>query len=126
MESRSRHTWIQGESDSRGGTAVNDRYRDTFAKLVAAIGTTCREKTFPVILGVDEAHKFVADNPDSVLALHKQYAADHDHAIYTSMIGLEKADATHLTPAGLIEHGKVLHQAYRELNPIGKKSKKRR
>jgi len=39
---------------------------------------------------------------------------DHN-IIFTSMIGLEKADGTHLTPKGLEEHGARLFAAYKIL-----------
>lgn len=68
----------------------------------------------PVILGLDEQHYFVVDNPQVITAQEAIAAAD-PYIIRTSMVGLEKADYSHLTPAGLVEHGDRLAAAFIEL-----------
>jgi hypothetical protein len=109
--------WIQGESDAgQPPEKINAEYKATFDALIAAVGETIGQETFPIILGVDEQHKNIVKYPDGPLALHKAYAKEHGNAAFTSMIGLEKADSTHLTPAGLVEHGKVIYEADRGLN----------
>jgi hypothetical protein len=106
--------WIQGESDSRG--ANREKYAAAFRSLVSSLEKATGETDFPILLGIDEQHPATAAKP-AILEHHQEYAKQHANAEFTSMLGLEKADATHLTPAGLIEHGKVLYSAYQKLNP---------
>jgi hypothetical protein len=108
--------WIQGEADGGSDERGVALYADLFDQMVAEIARITGETSFPILLGVDDAI-----NKTVIMHQHQRYAAEHDNARYTSMVGLEKADKTHLTPAGLIEHGKVLYTAYRELNPTGSK-----
>jgi len=67
-----------------------------------------------VILGLDEQHPFVVRNPQ-VLAAQERLAATDRAITRTSMVGLEKADTTHLTPAALLEHGARIFEAYKRL-----------
>lgn len=69
---------------------------------------------FIVILGMDEQHEWVKNFP-KVAEAQQKLAAEGKNIIFTSMIGLEKADATHLTPRGLEEHGCRLFAAYKTL-----------
>lgn len=70
--------------------------------------------TLPIILGVDEQHFWVVDQP-AVLDAHKRIARNDDQTKFTSMYGLPKADATHLTPAGLVTHGEQIFEALKPL-----------
>lgn len=47
----------------------------------------------------------------------KKLAETNSQIAFTSMMGLPKADATHLTPAGVIAHGHRLFLAFRQLSP---------
>ena len=103
--------WIQGESDAHGN-GMADEYGERLKKL---IGHFCKNMTgaqkISIILGVDEQHPRVKEYPQIVE--HQQKIAEKiPGIIFTSMIGLEKADVTHLTPVGLIEHGKRLFDAF--------------
>ncbi|MBU2883923.1 sialate O-acetylesterase [Psychrosphaera sp. B3R10] len=102
--------WIQGESDSHGKSAV--AYSKNLSALIKYVRNDLTNvPNLPVILGIDEQHKFVKKTP-LVLESHKSFAAKDPNAIFTSMLGLEKADKTHLTPTALIAHGERLSQAY--------------
>ncbi len=102
--------WIQGESDSRGKAAV--AYHKNLINLIKYVREDLAQvPKLAVILGIDEQHKLVIKNP-LVLEAHKTFSINDPNAVFTSMLGLEKADQTHLTPMGLVEHGKRLSQAY--------------
>jgi hypothetical protein len=113
--------WIQGESDAQTkelAAGYGDRLKlliDDFRKNVA------KDMTLPIILGVDEQHPLVKNFPEVVEAQQK-LAKDGQNIIFTSMIGLEKADETHLTPKGLEEHGCRLFAAYKTLASKGQQS----
>ncbi|MCG8322948.1 MAG: hypothetical protein MI921_25835 [Cytophagales bacterium] len=66
-----------------------------------------------VILGVDEQHSWVSERP-IVVEAQKNIAALDPNISFTSMIGLPKADATHLTPHGLVEHEKIISEAFKK------------
>jgi len=96
-------TWIQGESDAETDEMAL-RYRERLAVLVRHVRETLHEPDLPVILGVDEQHLWVKERPIVVEAQKQLVAADKRMA-FVSMLGLEKADISHLTPKGLVEHG---------------------
>lgn len=103
--------WVQGESDAReDDSAAAYLYR--LQRLIDDLKLkVLRTPELPVVLGVDEQHPYVQQRPEIVLA--QQRLAKHDaHIVFTSMIGLEKADQTHLTPAGLIGHGQRLFEGF--------------
>lgn len=106
--------WIQGESDAESeelAAGYENRLRvliDHFRRVVA------KEERLPIILGLDEQHWWVKAIP-KVLEAQQQIAEGDPQIIFTSMVGLEKADATHLTPRGLEEHGARLFAAYEQL-----------
>jgi hypothetical protein len=81
------------------------------------LNNVAKDKNLPIILGVDEQHPYLKKNPQVVTA-HKEIAAADKNIIFTSMIGLEKADSTHLKPCGLIKHGDRLFDAYKKLTEI--------
>jgi acetyl esterase/lipase len=106
--------WIQGESDSRNLEMAN-AYKARLKALVDDLRmNVTKQPELPVILGVDEQHKFVTQNPQ-VMHAQQSLAKDDENIVFTSMIGLEKADQTHLTPEGLEEHGRRIYAAYADM-----------
>lgn len=106
--------WIQGESD-----AENEEMAAAYELHLGALIEDLRENVvgnpdLAVILGVDEQHPWVRARPQ-VVSAQKNIAAADDNTVFTSMIGLTKADSTHLTPSGLEEHGRRIYAAYSEL-----------
>lgn len=106
--------WIQGESDAKNQTSSNV-YRLNLALLIDDLRTNVIGKQdLLILLGVDEQHPFVVKNP-AVLTAQKTLAKFDNTIGHTSMYGLEKADATHLTPNALIQHGIRLHNDLQSL-----------
>ncbi len=113
--------WIQGESDAK-----NEVMADTYYKYLKRLIDDVRQNvsmnlTLPVILGVDEQNPWVKKNQGIVQA-QKQLAQESKDTTFVSMLGLEKADATHLTPRGLEMHGKRLFIGYKKLTLISSKT----
>lgn len=106
--------WIQGESDSDTPEHVR-AYEPALTAIVKDFRARFGAK-MPVILGVDEQHGWVKKNP-GVIAAQQHLAAENPPATTTTMIGLPKADGTHLTPAGLETQGEWLYKTYRTLAP---------
>ncbi|WP_430971631.1 sialate O-acetylesterase [Sunxiuqinia rutila] len=107
--------WIQGESDAGDERAARDYYRNLKELIHDLRNTVLHTPELKVILGVDEQHRFVQNRP-IVVEAQKKLAQLDENIIYTTMYGLSKADATHLTPAGLVEHGKRIFEAYKVLD----------
>lgn len=106
--------WIQGESDAKTPEMAS-AYEVRLKKLIDDLRqNVTTNPSLVVILGVDEQHEWVRKNPQVVQA-QQALAKEDEHTIFTTMMGLEKADSTHLTPKGLEEHGKRIYEAYREL-----------
>lgn len=106
--------WIQGESDAQF-PAMAHRYRDGLKTLIEDFRTRMsRCPTTPVILCVDEQHPYVVGNPEVLQAQH-ELARTMTNVGFVSMLGLEKADVSHLTPAGLQDHGDRLFNCYKSL-----------
>jgi len=106
--------WIQGESDAETH-ALASAYESRLLSIISDMrNNVVGNSTLPIILGVDEQHFWVVDQP-AVLDAHKRIARNDDQIKFTSMYGLPKADATHLTPAGLITHGE---QIFETLKPL--------
>jgi len=108
--------WIQGESD-----AQNELAKSYFRRLSILI-KDIRENVvgnpyLPIILGVDEQHPKVKIHPEIVEA-QKRFAKSDSNTIFVSMFELEKADLTHLTPAGLEVHGIRLFEAFNALKTM--------
>jgi hypothetical protein len=61
-------------------------------------------KFVPLYAGSHELHPGIKAN-EEVLISQKQITAEDKNIAFTSMIGLEKADSTHLTPNGLQYQG---------------------
>lgn len=104
--------WIQGETDAGDEDSANE-YEKNLRDLITHLRTEVVENdALKVILGVDEQHYFVKERP-SVVEAQKRIAQKDENIIFTTMYGLPKADATHLTPLGLIEHGHRIYEAYK-------------
>jgi len=104
--------WIQGESDAKT-SALSTAYQERLAALLKHLRSDAVTGTpdLPIILGVDEQHPWVQKHPQVVEGQKKLAAADK-RITHTSMKGLEKADSTHLTPAGLEKHGLRIFKAW--------------
>lgn len=106
--------WIQGESDAGEEQTANEYYHNLKQLINNLRRTVLQKPDLKIILGVDEQHRFVKERPVVVEAQQKLAEKD-SNIIYTTMLDLPKADATHLTPVGLVEHGKRLFKAFTEL-----------
>lgn len=103
--------WVQGESDARDDDSAA-AYHYRLQRLIDDLKLkVLRAPELPVVLGVDEQHPNVQQRPEIVLT-QQRLARDDAHIVFTSMMGLEKADQTHLTPAGLIGHGQRLFEGF--------------
>jgi hypothetical protein len=106
--------WIQGESDAETH-AIASAYESGLLSIINDLrNNVVGNSTLPIILGVDEQHFQVVDQP-AVLDAHKSIANNDDQIKFTSMYGLPKADSTHLTPAGLMTHGEQIFEALKPL-----------
>ncbi len=103
--------WIQGESDAYNSTTAK-AYKSRLLSIINDLrNNVLNNSSLPVILGVDEQHKWIVNQP-AVLKAQKEIAENDDHIKFTSMYGLPKADNTHLTPAGLIIQGERIYDAF--------------
>ncbi|MBI4826337.1 MAG: hypothetical protein HY807_07950 [Nitrospirae bacterium] len=110
--------WIQGETDSKSKSFAR-WYEARFRLLINDLRiNVLKNDKLPVILGIDEQYPAIKENPE-VLEHHKAFARNNPFAVFTSMIGLEKADSTHLTPEGLEKHGGRLFDAAMKLVKCG-------
>lgn len=103
--------WIQGESDAGEENTAQEYYSNLKQMIDDLRMNVINETKLKVILGVDEQHQFVKERP-VVVEAQKKLASEDTSIVFTSMIGLPKADATHLTPEGLVAHGKRIFEAY--------------
>lgn len=95
--------WIQGESDAVEGHA--DLYEARLKAMIEDLRTrVTRMPDLPVVLGLDEQHPWVQAFPQ-VIAAQERVAQEDPWIVRTSMIGLKKADISHLTPEALQQHG---------------------
>lgn len=106
--------WIQGETDAGDEQTANDYYHNLKQLINDLRNNVLRKPDLKVILGVDELHLFVKERP-VVIEAQQRLAEEDSTIVFTSMLGLPKADGTHLTPAGLVEHGKRIFKAYIDL-----------
>ena len=106
--------WIQGESDAMdAGSAA--RYQENLTVLLNDFRSkVAGNPRLPVVLGVDEQHKFVVRRP-IIVETQKSLANADPKIVFTTMHHLRKADGTHLTPKALAEHGKRLASAYLQI-----------
>ena len=108
--------WIQGETDAGSDTTAREYYANLKQMIQHIRDVVLDEPNLKIILGVDEQHSFVKEHP-VVLAAQRRLAEEDPNIVFTSMLGLPKADATHLTPAGLVGHGKRIANAYVSMLP---------
>jgi len=106
--------WIQGESDADTDKLANAYYHNLRNMLNHFRRIIVKNPKLPILLGVDEQHPRVEMRPQIVVA-QKKIASEDENIIFTSMIGLEKSDVTHLTAKGVKEHGKRLFNSYMKL-----------
>lgn len=105
--------WIQGESDADTDEHARG-YQGLLTELIAKLRRQWQEPGLPVVLGLDEQHPGPTARP-LVVAAQKAIAAADPRVAWTSMKGLEKADESHLTSAGLLKHGERLAGALNRL-----------
>lgn len=106
--------WIQGETDAETDE-IAGKYLDNLNALIKDLRTNVlKDQQLPVILGVDEQHPWVKVRPLVVESQQRMTGSD-PRAVFVSMIGLQKADSTHLTPAGLEAHGIRLFDAFEQI-----------
>jgi hypothetical protein len=103
--------WIQGESDAQSPKA-NKAYLKNLSTLINDLERVVGNRDFKIILGVDEQHSKIVKFPGIVEAHQAFVKKNPKRAIFTSMLGLKKADSTHLLPESLKEHGERLFDAY--------------
>lgn len=103
--------WIQGESDAGEENTAREYYCNLKQMIDDLRLNVINEPHLKIILGVDEQHHFVKERP-VVVEAQKKLASEDTSIVFTSMLGLPKADATHLTPEGLVAHGKRIFEAY--------------
>lgn len=106
--------WIQGESDGET-PQMAAAYQDNLRVLLDdLLGKVLSQPSLPTLLGVDEQHPYMVAQPE-VVAAQKRLAQMREKTAFTSMHGFEKADETHLTPAGVLAQGERLAQDYLHL-----------
>ncbi|WP_215225092.1 sialate O-acetylesterase [Echinicola shivajiensis] len=104
--------WIQGETDA-GDEQEAEMYQSNLNHMIDHLrNDVLAYDDLKIILGVDEQHYLVEERPIVVVAQQK-IAQEDVNIIYTTMYGLPKADKTHLTPAGLVEHGNRIYKAFK-------------
>ncbi|MDN3688539.1 sialate O-acetylesterase [Cyclobacterium jeungdonense] len=106
--------WIQGETDAGNENTAKEYHANLREMINDLRRNVINEPNLKIILGVDEQHPFVKERP-VVVEAQKKLAAEDSTIAFTSMKGLSKADATHLTPEGLVAHGKRIFDAYLSL-----------
>ncbi len=105
--------WIQGESDAGNENTARNYYLNLKRMIRDLRQNVLNEPNLKIILGVDEQHPFAKECP-VVVEAQRRLAEEDITIVYTSMLSLPKADATHLTPAGLVKHGMRIFMAYLE------------
>lgn len=103
--------WIQGETDAGNEHAAKDYYHNLKKLINDFRNNVLHKPDLKIILGVDEQHPFVKERP-VVVEAQRKLAEEDENIVFSSMMGLPKADATHLTPEGLVKHGKRIFNAY--------------
>jgi hypothetical protein len=105
---------VQGESDAENKLMAS-QYYFRIKSIIQHFRKSQGYEHLPVVLGVDEHHPWVKANT-AIVAAQKKLAIEDPCIAFTSKKELPKADVTHLTPEGLIEHGSVLYKAWRKLS----------
>jgi hypothetical protein len=102
--------WIQGESDAT--IELADGYFSRLKGLIENIRINMvKNPKLPVITSVNERHPYVKKFP-VIVEFHQEIAKGDNHIVFIPMIGLEQHPDTHLTPSGLVEHGKRLFDGF--------------
>jgi len=108
--------WIQGESDSNSQAAASAYFNNLSLLLNDFKNNVVNNPNLPIILGVDEQYFNLTDHiQPEILNAHQDIALNNNNIKFTSMYGYPKADVTHLTPIGLIDHGENLFDSYQLL-----------
>jgi len=108
--------WIQGESDSNSQTAASAYNTNLNTLLDDFRNNVASDTELPMLLGVDEQYFNISGQEQhEILNAHQDKALNDDFIKFTSMYGYPKSDVTHLTPAGLINHGEDLFDAFQLL-----------
>lgn len=103
--------WIQGESDGDSEQHAK-AYGTNLKRLIDNLrNEVLNLPDLKIVLGVDEQHPYMVERP-AVVNAQKQLAREDENIVFTSMYGLDKADATHLTPEALVKHGIRLFNAW--------------
>ncbi len=106
--------WIQGESDATA--PQHTLYQARLTNLINDFRVNVvKNPCLPVVLGVDE--QFPSSVMGTIVQAHKDIDASDNRIIFTSMLGLQKADYTHLAPSGLILHGQRIFDGYKTIVP---------
>jgi len=105
--------WIQGEQDATDATDASN-YQSNLNAIISDFRTNvASNSTLEFVLGVDEGNP--ASNISAIVTAQTNIANGDANIVRSSMVGLEKADSTHLTPAGIIDHGKRIYDSMFDL-----------
>ena len=105
--------WIQGEQDATDATDAGN-YQSNLNAIINDFRTNvASNSTLEFVLGVDEGNP--ASNINTIVTAQTNIANGDANIVRSSMVGLEKADSTHLTPAGIIDHGKRIYDSMFDL-----------
>ena len=105
--------WIQGEQDATDATDAGN-YQSNLNAIISDFRTNvASNSTLEFVLGVDEGNP--ASNINTIVTAQTNIANGDANIVRSSMVGLEKADSTHLTPAGIIDHGKRIYDSMFDL-----------
>ena len=105
--------WIQGEQDATDATDAGN-YQSNLNAIISDFRTNvASNSTLEFVLGVDEGNP--ASNISTIVTAQTNIANGDANIVRSSMVGLEKADSTHLTPAGIIDHGKRIYDSMFDL-----------
>ena len=115
--------WIQGESDADTDKLAKAYYYNLRTLVHHFRHNIVRVPDLPVLLSVDEQHPRVTLRP-LIVEAQKKLATEDPSIVFTSMLGLEKSDVTHLTAKGVIAQGKRLYNSYITLTYLPPKSEK--
>jgi hypothetical protein len=111
-------TWIQGESDAETDEMAGS-YEKNLSTVISHFRSWCSVSDLPVIIGMDEQHPWVKDRP-IVVEGQRSIVSQTPNTAFLSMQGLQKWDTSHLTSAGLIDHGLRWFEVYSGLPPAKK------
>lgn len=94
--------WLQGESDART-SELAEGYKTRLKRILDHFREFAGNPDLPVILGVDELHPWMSQNPQ-VASAQKELGG------FVSVIGLPRRN-DHLTAEGVLEHGRRIYEA---------------